>query len=250
MSMKRPKRTRLRAGAKANVPSLSAESIEAIEQAVGYSFKDKALLTRALTHPGAVPARDATKHSNQRLEFLGDRVLGLVIAERLLDRYPADREGKLAPRLNAYVRKESCARAVRHLKLGKYLIMADHDAADGGRGRDSALGDLCEALIAAIFLDGGLKPARLFIEKAWAPQFSRGLKSAKDAKSALQEWAQGRGMSLPIYQVINRTGPDHAPEFEVSVTLDNGAVMLATGTSKQDAERSAAAQLLEQLNND
>ena len=250
MSGRRPKRSRLRETSKMPKPVLTKESVKAIEAATKHTFKDLDLLTHAMTHPGAVSAKDAAKHSNQRLEFLGDRVLGLVIAERLVERYPTEREGKLAPRFNAYVRKEACAAAIRHLELGQYLIMAPNDAADGGRLRDSALGDLCEALIAAIYLDGGLKAARSFIEKAWAPQFASGVSAAKDAKTSLQEWAQGRGMTLPKYETVDRKGPDHAPQFLVSVTLQNGASAKAAGSSKQDAQRAAAEALLETLQNE
>ena len=250
MSGKRSHRARMRDSAKPVKPSLTKDSVKALESALNYTFKNKDLLTRAMTHPGAVSSQDAAKRSNQRLEFLGDRVLGLIISERLMERYPTEREGKLAPRFNAYVRKEACADAVRHLGIGDYLIMAEHDAADGGRTRDSALGDLCEAVIAAVYLDGGLKSARALIERAWAPQFAHGVSTAKDAKTALQEWAQGRGLSLPHYEVIDRTGPDHAPEFKVSVKLDNGYSAEAIGTSKQDAQRAAAEALLEQLENE
>lgn len=247
MNKRRPKRTRNRDADKMAKPALTKETVKAIEAAIKYKFKDKDLLARAMTHPGAVSSKDAVKLSNQRLEFLGDRVLGLIVSERLMERYPTEREGKLAPRFNAYVRKEACAEAIRHIEIGEYLIMAEHDAADGGRSRDSALGDLCEAIIAAIYLDGGLKSARAFIERAWAPQFAHGVSAIKDAKTTLQEWAQGRGLSLPTYRVIDRTGPDHAPEFKVSVELDSGQTAEAIGTSKQDAQRAAAEVLLEQL---
>ena len=247
MSAKRPNRARQRDSTKQVRPSLTKETIKAIEDVIGHVFKDKALLTRAMTHPGAVSAQDAVKHSNQRLEFLGDRVLGLIISERLMQRYPGEREGKLAPRFNAFVRKEACAEAIRHLGVGQHLIMAQHDAADGGRTRDSALGDLCEALIAAVYLDGGLKSARSLVERAWAPQFTGGAVSTKDAKTALQEWAQARGFALPKYEVVDRSGPDHQPEFKVAVTLDNGSSAEASGPSKQDAQRAAAEALLEQL---
>ena len=247
MSGKRTKSARLRGTAKQATPSLTKETVKSIEAAINYTFKDKKLLTRAMTHPGAVSAQDTVKHSNQRLEFLGDRILGLIVSERLLERYPTEREGKLAPRFNAFVRKEACAEAARELGVGQYLIMAPHDAADGGRSRESALADLCEALIAAVYLDGGLKPARSLVEKAWAPQFAGGSVSTKDAKTALQEWAQGRGLSLPRYDVIDRTGPDHAPEFSVRVALENGLSAEALGPSKQDAQRAAAELLLEQL---
>ena len=250
MTTKRPKRTRLRAAAKAHQPPMSIDAIKKVEGAIGYRFQGRSLLVRALTHPSALGTEDLARLSNQRLEFLGDRVLGLVIAERLMERYPTDREGDLAPKLNMLVNKGACAAAVQHLEISQFIIMASSEIASGGRERESTQGDMCEALIGAIYLDGGIKPARAFIERAWAPQLAKPMTGSKDAKNSLQEWAQQRGWALPEYQVTGRDGPDHAPEFEVTVTLQNGAAASASGPSKQEAQRAAAAALLSELENE
>jgi len=249
MKPARPKRTRQRAAAKATVVKLSDESLAAIETAMAYTFKDKRQLVRAFTHPSALTGAEARKHSNQRLEFLGDRVLGLVIAERLIERHPTEREGALAPRLNRLVKKGACAEALRHLGLEGYTVMAEGDLASGGRDRESTQGDVCEAMIGAVYLDGGLSPARKLIERAWAPQFKSPQGDMKDAKTRLQEWAQQHGHGLPVYAVADRDGPDHAPIFTIEVSVPGGgdATGRAKGSSKQDAERDAAAKLLDKL---
>lgn len=243
----RPKRTRQRAAAKAVRPGLGDAAILEAEIACGHRFKDKSLLVRALTHPSAVSAADSLQHANQRLEFLGDRVLNLLIAERLIERRKNETEGDLAPRLNRLVKKGACAEAFRHLGLGAFLLMSDSELASGGRERESTLGDACEAVIAAIYLDGGLGAARKFLEKAWAPQFTGGPAEMKDPKTLLQEWAQGQGHPLPEYVVTARSGPDHAPEYEVEVRVAQNGAAAASGPSKRDAERHAAARMLEQL---
>ena len=247
MNQARPKRTRQRAAAKAVRPGLSEASILAAETACGYRFKDRALLVTALTHPSAVSAAESLHHANQRLEFLGDRVLNLLIAERLIDRRRNETEGDLAPPLNRLVKKGACAEAFRHLGLGAFLLLSDSEVASGGRERESTLGDACEAVIAAIYLDGGLSAARKFVEKGWAPQFNSGPAEMKDPKTLLQEWAQGQGHPLPDYVVIGRSGPDHAPEYQVEVRIAQNGTAAASGPSKRDAERLAAARMLEQL---
>jgi ribonuclease-3 len=196
MKPARPKRTRLRGKGKNDVPTLSDDRQKAAQDAVGYKFKDAKLLVRALTHPSAVGGSDPVRESNQRLEFLGDRVLNLVIAERLMERRKMESEGELAPRLNRLVKKGACADAMRHLELQEFILLSDGEEAAGGRSRESTLGDACEAVIGAIFKDGGLSPARKFIEKAWAPQFASAPAETKDPKTLLQEWAQGQG--LPV----------------------------------------------------
>lgn len=242
----RPKRTRQRAAVKALRPSLSPENLKEAQAQIGYTFKDPAKLERALTHPSAVASGDMVRQSNQRLEFLGDRVLNLVIAERLIERRQSDSEGDLAPRLNRLVRKSACAEAMRHLSLQKFLILSESEIASGGRERESTLGDACEAVIAAIYQDGGLTPARKFIERAWAPQFDSAPAEVRDPKTLLQEWAQGNGHPLPDYIVTGRSGPDHAPVYEVEVRLPVGSAA-ATGSSKREAERQAAALILQTL---
>ena len=247
MKPARPKRTRLRSKGKAGAPALSDDRLKAAQEVAGYRFKDSALLVRALTHPSAVGSGDAVRDSNQRLEFLGDRVLNLVIAERLMERRKTESEGELAPRLNRLVKKGACADAMRHLNLGEFVLLSDGEEAAGGRTRESTLGDACEAIIGAIFKDGGLAPARKFIEKAWAPQFASAPAETKDPKTLLQEWAQGQGLPLPDYDVLSRAGPDHEPVYEIEAKVEGRGSAVATGPSKREAERSAAALLLQSL---
>ena len=249
MIAKRPKRTRLRAKGKPRLPQLSEDALNEVEAAINYVFKDKDLIHHAMTHPSILGSDEDAHHSNQRLEFLGDRVLGLVISERLIERFPTDREGEMAPKLNALVNKSACARAIRHLGVGEHLMMGNGEIKTGGRGRESTLGDLCEAVIGAIYLDGGLKAARAYIEFAWADEFSRPLAAIQNPKSVLQDWALKRGMALPAYKVTGRTGPEHELEFEVLVTLADGMSATGVGSSKQDAGRAAAERLLKQLDN-
>lgn len=247
MKPARPKRTRLRAAVKSARPMLSPDALKEAQDIIGFKFREPASLERALTHPSAIPpSGDTVKLSNQRLEFLGDRVLNLIIAERLIDRRQSESEGELAPRLNRLVKKGACAEAMRHLGLQRFLLMSESEVAAGGRDRESTLGDACEAIIAAIYQDGGLSAARKFVERAWAPQFENAPAETKDPKTLLQEWAQGQGHPLPDYIVVGRSGPDHAPVYEVEVRLATGKAA-ATGPSKRDAERHAAALILRTL---
>lgn len=247
MKAARPKRTRLRGKGKGGAPALSDDRLKTAQDAIGYKFKEPNLLVRALTHPSAVGNGVAVRESNQRLEFLGDRVLNLVIAERLMERRKMESEGELAPRLNRLVKKGACADAMRHLNLQEFILLSDGEEAAGGRVRESTLGDACEAIIGAIFKDGGLSPARKFIEKAWAPQFASAPAETKDPKTLLQEWAQGQGLPLPDYDVLSRSGPDHEPIYEIEAKVEGRGSAVATGPSKREAERSAAALLLQSL---
>lgn len=241
----RPKRTRQRTRARPKTPGLADEVIAELQERLGHVFSDDSLLVRAMTHPSAVShRREAVKGSYQRLEFLGDRVLALVMAERLIKRYPTEREGDLAPRLNRLVNKHACAEAAARMDLGKHVTMSPHEIEQGGRERDSTLGDVCEAVIGALYLDGGLAVATRFIERAWAVQFAGSRAAGKDPKTRLQEWTQGRGAPPPDYRVVGRSGPDHAPVFKVRAEID-GASATAEGASKQDAERLAAQRILE-----
>lgn len=247
MKPARPKRTRLRAAGKSAIARPADAALKLFEERAGYHFKDKDLLVRALTHPSAVATGDSVRLSNQRLEFLGDRVLNLVIAERLIERRRDESEGDLAPRLNNFVKKGACAEAMRFLELTEFLILSEGEEASGGRVRESTLGDACEAIIGAIFQEGGLTPARKFIEHGWRRQFANAPSEMKDPKTLLQEWAQGQGLPLPDYTVIQRAGPDHAPVFEIKVSVDARGDAIASGPSKRDAERNAAARLLQSL---
>ena len=200
----------------------------------------------ALTHAsmrGGVKQRS----DNERLEFIGDRVLGLAIAEVLIERYPTASEGELARRYNRLVRGESCARVARALSIGTYLILSESEAGSGGRAKGTILADAMEALLGAIFLDSGFEAARGAVRRLWDAQAQdQPTAAGPDAKSALQEWAQGRGLSLPQYVEVSRKGPDHAPRFISEVRIDGHAPARGEGASKRAAEQAAARALLEQ----
>ena len=215
----------------------------ALEDRIGYRFEDVPLAIRALTHSSYGDGQ-RTSPDNERLEFLGDRVLGLLTAEALYI-YSKDREGILARRLNALVRKETCAMIARQIKLGDVILMSSAEVKQGGRDKTSILGDCCEALIAAIYLDGGFEAAHAFYEKFWRPVLNEVVSgSAKDPKTELQERAMSGGHRLPEYSVTGRTGPDHNPEFIINVEIDDVGAASGIGRSKREAERAAAKALL------
>jgi len=222
---------------------LSADLV-ALQERIGHSFRDPDLLVRAVTHPSM---STQTRQDNQRLEFLGDRVLGLVMAEALLDKDPEAREGQLAPRFNALVRKETCADVARQIALGKSLKLGRSEMLSGGRRKQALLGDAMEALIAAVYLDGGFEAARAVILRFWTKRIRNVEEDARDPKTTFQEWAQARGMPPPQYVEIARTGPDHAPEFTIEVRLADGRAAQATAGSKRQAEHAVAKDLLEKL---
>ena len=209
-----------------------------------YFFKNPELLIDALTHSSR---NSSTKMDNQRLEFLGDRVLALVIADALLEADPMAREGQLAPRLNVLVKKETCAEIASRIGVGPALLIGRSEVISGGRQKMAILGDAMEAIIAAIYIDGGLKPARTSILKTWGDRLDDAPQKSFEAKSYLQEWAQARGMPPPTYQEIGRLGPDHAPVFKVEVALDNGDCALGSASSKRAAEQEAAKSLLTRI---
>jgi ribonuclease-3 len=217
--------------------------LRTLEESLGHQFRDPDLIKRALTHASA----DA-RISNERLEFLGDRVLGLVIAEELHARFPDDTEGALALKLNALVRKEACAAAAESAGLADHLILAGSEEGSGGRKKAVILAGACEAIIAALYLDGGMAPARAFIERYWEGQFAALNDDMRDAKTALQEWAQSRkGSGGPAYRLVGREGPDHAPKFEIEVQVKGAPSATGSGSSKREAEQAAAQALLESL---
>ncbi|QHQ37079.1 ribonuclease III [Algicella marina] len=217
---------------------------ERFSKNIGLTFRNPDLLLEALTHASlsGAPQRD-----NQRLEFLGDRVLGLVIAEVLLQQAPEANEGELAPRFNALVRKETCADVAVQIDLGSALMMGRSEQASGGRRKTALLGDAMEALIAAVYEDKGFEAARAFVLDLWGDRVAAVDENSQDAKTALQEWAQARGMTPPAYIEMSREGPDHAPVFEISVELENGANAIGRAGSKRAAQQSAAAALLTAL---
>jgi ribonuclease III len=226
---------------------LRARKYRALETALGYKFKTEALLERALTH-SSVRGGDAKRTDNERFEFIGDRVLGLAIVEMLHEAHPVANEGDMARRYNVLVRGETCARVARDLGLGVHLILSSSEADHGGRDKDNILADGIEAVLGAVFLDGGFKKASDVIRRLWtAEQGTQPAAVAADPKSALQEWAQGRGLALPSYEALERTGPDHAPNFTAQVRIAGYAPALGTGLSKRAAEQAAASAMLAEL---
>ena len=221
-----------------------SEAIRSFEQRLGYEFSNLSLLVEALTHSSI--ASDFRK-DNQRLEFLGDRVLGLVMAEALLEIDQTAPEGTLAPRFNALVRKETCAEVARQIELGDVLKIGRSEMLSGGRRKDALLGDGMEAVIAAIYKDGGFEIAKTIIIKLWGDRIKNVKVDARDAKTMLQEWAQARGQNPPNYEMISRSGPDHAPDFLVKVILASGETSEAMAGSKRQAEQMAAKALLQKI---
>lgn len=216
-----------------------AKDIEALQQRLDYHFKDLSLLDRALTHSSLSnqpePIRDL-----ERLEFLGDRVLGLLTAEELWRRYPDYSEGDMAPRLNALVRKEACAQAAREIGLGEVIRLSPGEEEAGGRNKDAILGDVCEALLGALYVDGGLDAARKAYALYWLKDFDRLARNFRDAKTTLQEWAQAKTGNTPTYKVSRSGGPAHRPRFDVTVTVAGYKPADGDGGSKQSAQMAAA----------
>ena len=222
---------------------LSTE-LEAFCARIGHRFARPDLLRQALTHASiATPARP----DNQRLEFLGDRVLGLVMAEALHAADPAAREGTLARRYNALVRKETCAEVARDCGLGDALRLGRSEMLSGGRRKEAILADALEAVIAAVYLDAGFDTARALVLRLWGARLKRSDTDLRDAKTALQEWAQARGQTPPVYTETGRDGPDHAPVFTIEVRLASGQAASASASAKRQAEQAAATTLLRRL---
>jgi ribonuclease-3 len=226
--------------------SRKAKDHGVLEGKIGHKFADQALLERALTHISAVSGGGPQSRggSYQRLEFLGDHVLGLVVSDMLYRAYPRANEGELSQRLADLVRKETCAEVGRDIELGAALRLGNSESHSGGRSRVTILGDACEALIGAVFLDGGYGAAQKMIERFWKDRMNRPLRSLRDPKTMLQEWAQARGLPTPAYSELARTGPNHNPKFRVAVTLPYREPAEGLGSSKRAAEQAAAAQML------
>jgi ribonuclease-3 len=232
---------------------LRKRKFKALETALGYKFKSEAMLEQALTH-SSVRGADAKRQDNERLEFVGDRVLGLAIVEMLHENHPKAKEGEIARHYNALVRAEACAHVARTIDLGASMKLSTSEAESGGRDKDGILADAMEAVLGAVFLDGGYLKARDVVRRIWivdgrsrsaAPNGGVGDVAAHiDPKSALQEWAQGRGLPLPRYSSPERTGPDHAPVFTAEVALPGWQAARGTGLSKRTAEQAAARELL------
>ncbi len=221
-----------------------ARKFKELEKKLGYKFKNQKLLERALTH-SSYRGQGKSREDNERLEFVGDRVLGLAIVESLDTAHPRAKEGELARRLNKLVRGEACAKVGRQIGLGEFLILADSEAGSGGRAKVTILADAIEAVLGAVFLDAGYNKARSVVLKLWEGLDDKQAKAVADPKSALQEWAQGRGLALPRYTQIERRGPDHAPVFVCEVKITGRRPARGEGASKRAAEQAAATHLLE-----
>ena len=215
-----------------------------LKQALGHEFGSAALLEQALTHRSVALNGRA---SYERLEFLGDRVLGFTVADLLLKAYPNEAEGPLAKRHADLVRRETLADVAREADIGRYILMSKGEVDSGGQENDSILSDVCEALIAAIYRDGGIEMAQQFIARYWMGRLCAPLQPPEDAKTSLQELAQGRGLPLPEYRTVGREGPDHAPVFTVTVSVEGWDVAEGNGKSKRVAERAAAQTLLSRV---
>ncbi|MEZ5849641.1 MAG: ribonuclease III [Hyphomicrobiaceae bacterium] len=210
-----------------------------IETALGHTFQSRALLERALTH-ASVRAEKGAPEDNERLEFLGDRVLGLSIAELIIEEDGSASEGALARRYNRLVRKDACARVARDIGLGAALRLSSAEEENGGREKDTILADAMEAVLAAVFLESGYDGARAVVRALWGPYLAKMPETTVDPKSALQEWAQGRGLPLPRYVEISREGPDHAPRFKSEVRIGGCKPASGVGSNKRAAEQDAA----------
>lgn len=215
---------------------------------LGHVFARPELLTQALTHPSMQQGRRSrTSDPYERLEFLGDRVLGLVVAEMLFDRFPAEAEGALARRHAALVRREAVARVAGEIGLARHLVLAKGEDDAGGRGNPGILADACEAVIGALYADAGFAVAASFVRSRWEKLMEEALAPPKDAKTGLQEWAQGRGKPLPAYRVLGQEGPPHEPIFLMEVSVEGVGSAVGRGASKRVAEQAAAGALLEQV---
>ena len=215
-----------------------------LEERLGHVFNRPNGLRQALVH---VSSTNNHIESNERLEFLGDRILGLVIAEMLFQQFAEEEEGDLAYRFTALTRRETLVRVARKIELGQYIELSNGERETGGADKDRVLANTCEAVIAALYLDGGYTAATNFIKHYWAPFLKEEPKPPKDPKTTLQEWAQAANKSLPVYSVTNRLGPDHAPWFTVEVEISGELSRRGHGANKRAAEQAAAGALLAYL---
>ncbi|KIL98729.1 Ribonuclease III [Paramagnetospirillum magnetotacticum MS-1] len=221
-------------GAAADLPAL-----------LGHAFARPELLSQALTHPSTQQHRRSQgSDPYERLEFLGDRVLGLVVAEMLFLRFPDEAEGALARRHAALVRREAVARIANEIGLGRHLVLAKGESDAGGRTNPGILADACEAVIGALYADAGFAVAAAFVRSRWEPMMEEALAPPKDAKTGLQEWAQGRGKPLPAYKMLGQEGPPHEPTFLMEVSVEGVGSAVGRGASKRVAEQAAAKLLL------
>jgi ribonuclease-3 len=215
--------------------------LSTLEARLGHKFADVELAMRALTHVSAPAAAGSGRgQSYQRLEFLGDRVLGLVVAEMLYSAYPQATEGELSMRLAKLVRRETCAAVAEEWEVGPHVVLGQGEARGGGRKKAAILSDICESLIGAVFLDAGFEAARSLVTRSWRARMNADLEPERDAKTAVQEWAQARGLPAPSYVEVSRSGPAHQPQFVMQVELDGFEPERGEASSKRAAEQAAA----------
>lgn len=219
------------------MPRRQDADLSPLEQRIGVKFSNMSMLRQALTHVSACTRRG---DSYQRLEFLGDRVLGLAVAELLFEAFPDANEGELSRRLAELVRRETCAEVAAEWGVAPFIILGGGEAQSGGAQKAAILGDICESILGAVFLDAGFAAAQRLVRESFAARLDQAGASQRDPKSALQEWAQGRGLATPVYRLDGQTGPDHAPRFLISATVEGFEPAQGEGSSKRHAEQAAA----------
>ncbi|WP_180966864.1 ribonuclease III [Cohaesibacter celericrescens] len=224
---------------------MKRRDVAKLEEHLGYRFRDKSHLERALSHPSTVMTpRMQVDETYQRHEFLGDRVLALTVAELLLKAFPKADEGELARRFNGLVRNETCADVAREIGVGPFIRLGEGEAQAGGRKKEAILGDVCESIIGAVFMDSGFDEARKLVTRYWEKRMLDWTGPLRDAKTTLQEWVQGNKLPPPVYRLVERTGPDHEPQFTLRVEVPTLEPALGTGPSKRIAEQDAALAVL------
>lgn len=223
---------------------MKPSEIDQIEKILGIKFSDRSLIEQAFTHKSKSMS---ISKNNERLEFLGDRVLGLVIASFLSNEYPKDAEGVLDKKLASLVNKETCSKIISSLKIDQFLSLSKAQKQNKA-GNRKILGDLCESIIGAVFLDKGFEHARKFVLKIWKDNLKNTLNVIIDPKTKLQEYSLKLYKKLPIYKYISNSGPSHKPNFKVSVSIEKSKSFSAIGSSKKIAETNAAKKLIEYLN--
>ena len=242
---KKARKKRAKSSGKTSAKSAANAATSAIEERIGHKFADPNLLVTAMTHVSALKPSRKRGESYQRLEFLGDHVLGLIVSDMLYRSFPNADEGELSKRLADLVRKESCADVAKSLGLADDIKLGAVGAGAGVRLRKSVLGDICEAVIGAVYLDGGYEAASEFVARNWTERMKKPRQPLRDPKTVLQEWAQGKGLPTPVYREVERTGPHHDPQFRVAVDLPGLAPAEGVGGSKRAAEKVAASVMIE-----
>lgn len=212
-----------------------------LQTLIGYTFKEEKLLKLALTHSSA-----KKKSNYERLEFLGDRVLGLIMAELIYHRFPEESEGDLGRRLAPLVQGATIAQVSAHINLSEFIILSEAERVAGGKTNDNIVSDVYEALLGALYLEGGLEPCRKLITQNWESVLDVMVRPPMHPKTEVQEWAQGRGLPLPLYEIVKQSGPDHAPVFEIELSVEGFGPVKAEGRSRQDAEKLAAGKFIEE----